>query len=569
MSIGQAGDGDGQLFVQVPAAMRGRIELVHPPADNLSLSSAWPPTPKRRSSQKHSRTMATSSGGENHRVRTATFHVPPQDDEDLPFESMDRAPGRRFLSMSAGDHNRDAVFQQLTLDTLNQAFNNDLQIFQGIDEDVQEIWADKPPKIISGYLFGRELGNGSYGKVKEVFHCDRQTKHAIKIIKDKRVCKIPNGIANVQREFGVLQGLSHPNVIRLIDSFRLEDRGKLYLVFELCVTSIQDILDSIGDSAPEAASRFTEPQARFYFAQLVAGLGYLHGRGIIHKDIKPQNLLVTADNVLKIADFGVAEQFQDPGNDWCTQSQGTPALQAPEVVAGEVDQFRGKPTDIWAAGVSLYRMVVGTYPFDGSVLMKLFDSIIKDDPVIPPELHLSAEFYDLLNGMLVKNPEVRFSIAQVEASAWVNGPTSPDDFVPLPATDVDEFFTEKLAEVTDHPDDVVYVDTSVAFTGTYPPNVVDRTFQTPCSARNNFDERDRLVDLTAEPFEGEKLDFDALADGHPAEINANTVPSLQPTPQPSATPSVTSSSAATAPRKKSRLKSGFLNCFRNQNASPE
>lgn len=231
-------------------------------------------------------------------------------------------------------------------------------------------------------------------------------------MKDKKICKIPGGLGNVEREYKVLEKLDHPNVIKLIESFRIDAKEKVYYIFEFCITSIQGLLDSAKPS------RMNEYQAHYYFKQLIMGLEYIHSIGIIHKDIKPQNLMVTEENVLKIADFGVAEIHDDPEDDWCFVFNGTPALQAPEAVAGE-KEYRGRCLDIWASGVSLFRIVTGVYPFDGNVMIKLFENIVHEQFQIPADVKLSSELVALITGMLIKDPNNRWTVEDIKNSKWM------------------------------------------------------------------------------------------------------------------------------------------------------
>uniref|UniRef100_A0A1I8BM06 non-specific serine/threonine protein kinase n=1 Tax=Meloidogyne hapla TaxID=6305 RepID=A0A1I8BM06_MELHA len=282
-------------------------------------------------------------------------------------------------------------------------FANDTKFLQSAATEsneanvIDEIFTEKPPKILKSYLFGNVIGEGSYSK-------------------DKRLRKIPGGEQNVQREIDVLRRLNHSNVVKVVDIFRIEEKQKLYIVMEYCVCSLQQLLDNCAEKM------LPEFQAHLYFTQLLDGLDFLHGKRIIHKDIKPGNLLLSLDGVLKICDLGVAELLAPSSagstDDWCTLIQGTPKFQPPEIVSGAQGKFRGSLVDIWACGVTLYNMVSGEYPFEGDVIMKLFENIINHPLCMPSNIQLSADLEQLLQGMLRKEPEMRWNSLRIRASKW-------------------------------------------------------------------------------------------------------------------------------------------------------
>jgi serine/threonine-protein kinase 11 len=109
--------------------------------------------------------------------------------------------------------------------------------------------------------------------VKDVLHEATLVRCAIKIIKHARLRKIPYGTENVMREMRILHRIRHRNVINLMDVFRNEEKQKLYMVFEYCVGSLQQMLDATPQK------RFPEFQAHSYFTQLIFGLEYLHSQG--------------------------------------------------------------------------------------------------------------------------------------------------------------------------------------------------------------------------------------------------------------------------------------------------
>ena len=138
---------------------------------------------------------------------------------------------------------------------------------------------------------------------------------------------------------------------------------------------------------------------------------YLHDSRVIHKDIKPGNLLLSREQILKISDFGVAEETDRFSNsDTCYQSTGTPRFQPPEIAAG-LNSFKGKDqefmdningphlgsaVDIWAAAVTLFNCITGKYPFNGENIYKLYEIIEKCELIIPSMAELTSDLETLL-----------------------------------------------------------------------------------------------------------------------------------------------------------------------------
>lgn len=283
----------------------------------------------------------------------------------------------------------------------------------------------KRAKLIGKYLMGDLLGEGSYGKVKEVLDSETLCRRAVKILKKKKLRRIPNGEANVKKEIQLLRRLRHRNVIQLVDVLYNEEKQKMYMVMEYCVCGMQEMLDSVPEK------RFPVCQAHGYFCQLVDGLEYLHSQGIVHKDIKPGNLLLTTGGTLKISDLGVAEALHPfAEDDTCRTSQGSPAFQPPEIANG-LDTFSGFKVDIWSAGVTLYNITTGLYPFEGDNIYKLFENIGKGDYTIPGDC--GPPLSDLLRGMLEYEPAKRFSIQQIRQHSWFRKKHPPaEQPVPIP-----------------------------------------------------------------------------------------------------------------------------------------
>ncbi|XP_050343124.1 serine/threonine-protein kinase stk11 isoform X1 [Nymphalis io] len=270
----------------------------------------------------------------------------------------------------------------------------------------------KKCKMVGKYVMGDVLGEGSYGKVKEMLDSETLCRRAVKILKKRKLRRIPNGEQNVQREIQLLRILRHKNVIELVDVMYNDEKQKMYLVMEFCVGVLQDMLES------SPGKKFPQRQAHDYFIQLLDGLEYLHGQGVVHKDIKPGNLLLTLDQTLKITDFGVAEALDmfSP-EDTCYTGQGSPAFQPPEIANG-AEQFSGVKVDIWSSGVTLYNMTTGRYPFEGDNVYRLLEAIGRGEPAPPPS-SVGVLLETLLMHMLKRNPDERPTVQEIKRHDWV------------------------------------------------------------------------------------------------------------------------------------------------------
>ncbi|XP_037093388.1 serine/threonine-protein kinase STK11-like [Pollicipes pollicipes] len=280
-------------------------------------------------------------------------------------------------------------------------------------------------KLVGRYIFGDLLGEGAYGKVKECMDKDTLERRAVKIFKRRKLRRKLNGEQNLQREIRLLNRLRHPNILRLFDVLHNDEKQKIYMILEFCVCQLKEMLDQAHEK------RFPVWQAHGYFVQLVTGLEYLHSQAVVHNDIKPANLLLTADMTLKISDLGTAEELDRyRQSDEIAVSQGSPAFQPPEIANG-TDTFPGYKVDIWSSGVTLYNFVTGQYPFEGETVFKLYDNIGRGEFDIPEPVGPSLA--SLLRGMLHKEPEQRLGVAQIQQHDWYRKKQPPtSEPVPVP-----------------------------------------------------------------------------------------------------------------------------------------
>ena len=187
---------------------------------------------------------------------------------------------------------------------------------------------------------------------------------------------------------------------------------------------------------------------RKYFSQLILGLEYCHKEvGIIHRDIKPDNMLIDDDDNIKLTDFGVS-QFLENGTDNVRSNAGSAYFYSPEACIGTM--YKGRLNDIWACGITLFYMATGKYPFVSSNHTQLYRMIQNTEPEYPPEM-LNTSLHDLISKLLNKNSEDRISIDQIKQHPWItNNGTEPlqdvdvDHFTAPTATELDQTFTTNV-----------------------------------------------------------------------------------------------------------------------------
>eukprot|EP01065_Artemidia_motanka_P053499 TRINITY_DN9937_c0_g1_i1.p1 TRINITY_DN9937_c0_g1~~TRINITY_DN9937_c0_g1_i1.p1 ORF type:complete len:616 (+),score=196.98 TRINITY_DN9937_c0_g1_i1:68-1849(+) len=192
------------------------------------------------------------------------------------------------------------------------------------------------------------LAEGAFGKV---YKCRRKSDKLVLILKEPK----PEAGATkeeVAAEADMLKRLKHQCIVRFVDSY--VDHDKLYIVTEFCAG---------GDLRKyQAGKPMKVEEAHRIFAETLEGMRYLHDRGILHRDLKPDNILLTDTKAAKISDFGLAKQATGPGAQTAVAMTycGTPFYMAPELQAG---QAYGKPNDVWALGCILYEMATGKLAF--------------------------------------------------------------------------------------------------------------------------------------------------------------------------------------------------------------
>jgi [calcium/calmodulin-dependent protein kinase] kinase len=218
-----------------------------------------------------------------------------------------------------------------------------------------------------------------------------------------------NSLDLIKEEIAIMKKLSHNNLVSLYEVLDDPDEDSLYMVLEMCK---KGVVMKVG--LDERAEPYQEEACRCWFRDMILGIEYLHAQGVVHRDIKPDNCLITKDDVLKIVDFGVSEMFEKASDMATAKSAGSPAFMPPELCVAKHGQVSGRAADIWSMGITLYCLRYGHIPFEQHGVLELYESIRNDD------LHLEneqdANFTDLIHRLLEKDPEKRITMDEIRVS---------------------------------------------------------------------------------------------------------------------------------------------------------
>ncbi|KAF9433204.1 hypothetical protein BGZ76_009753 [Entomortierella beljakovae] len=309
------------------------------------------------------------------------------------------------------------------------------------------------------YLLKNVIGQGAYGIVNlgEDVH-NPSVKYAIKefskakLSKKERASAFRFGqgrgkpsVANssnsspldlIKSEIAILKKLNHRNIVKLYEVLDVAHSDSMYMVFELCELGV--LTDVTLSDTP--GKIFEDQECRNVFQQMILGIEYLHEHDIIHRDIKPDNLLRSANGTLKIVDFGVSEMFSRKGDDLIKKSAGSPAFMAPEWLQSDHGELSGKPADVWSMGVTLYCMKYGRLPFKTKNFAELNKLICTAEPDLSDEA--DDRFKNLMLRLLEKEPDERITINELRSDSWVTNDGK------MPLQDKDENIRTAVVNIT-------------------------------------------------------------------------------------------------------------------------
>lgn len=258
----------------------------------------------------------------------------------------------------------------------------------------------KKPKIIEEKVSVADfellnlVGKGSFGKVIQVRKIDTGEIFAMKVLSKRHIVE-HNEVAHTKSEKNILMKLQHPFLVGLNYSFQTDD--KLYF-----------ILDYVNGGELfyhlQRDKRFSIDRVRFYGAEIVLALEYLHAAGVVYRDLKPENLLLTDEGHICMTDFGLCKEGLFSPEDRTETFCGTPEYLAPEVLVG---QGYGKGVDWWSFGSLLYEMLTGLPPFYSQDVQEMYRKIMTDKLTFPD--FVNADARSLLEQLLERDAEKRLT----------------------------------------------------------------------------------------------------------------------------------------------------------------
>lgn len=298
-----------------------------------------------------------------------------------------------FFGLESRSHDKQIAYQKHFLSQLKSCIVHLMEV------------ALELPFSIRNYSLDKKLGEGAFGCVYKAIRLDTQTVFAVKVI-PKCLLKEERDQVSLQREIDSMAYLQHENIVGLHDFFA--DEKHFYLVIDYCAGgSLMDLLCS--------GTKLTEKQVANIFFQIVSGIAYCHDRSVVHRDLKPQNILVTTFPNIKISDFGLCGYILDETKmkTFC----GSPCYTAPECLNRV--QYDGKCADVWSLGVILFEMITGEHPWNVANTTKMIQQISKAQFSIPKTCRITPACDDLIKTIIKVKPSDRPTCEKIINHPWM------------------------------------------------------------------------------------------------------------------------------------------------------
>lgn len=263
---------------------------------------------------------------------------------------------------------------------------------------------------LEDFEIGRPLGKGKFGNV--YLAREKKSKFIIALkVMFKSQLQSHNVEHQLQREIEIQSHLRHPHILRLYGYFH--DEARVYLILEYAPKG--ELYQHLTKE-----KMFDDKQSASYIYQVCDALKYCHSKKVIHRDIKPENILISANGMLKIADFGWS--VHAPSSRRATMC-GTMDYLPPEMLENSVYDEK---VDLWAIGILIYEFLVGRPPFEANSTSATYERIRRVDLRFPA--HVSDDAKDLISRLLRKDPKQRPTIEEVMVHPWVTKNRDPSLF---------------------------------------------------------------------------------------------------------------------------------------------
>lgn len=244
-------------------------------------------------------------------------------------------------------------------------------------------------KMLDDFIIKKQLGSGAFGIVYLSEYKNKGTFYAQKVIEKSEIIR-SNELNYIKNEMNIMKSINFPFTIYLEHFFK----DNRYIYFIIPFISGGELHQHLRKS-----NKFDEEEARFFGAQVVMAIEYLHALHIVYRDLKPENLLIDRTGYLKLSDFGFSKILKTRTYTLC----GTPEFLAPEII---LSKGYGMSVDWWAFGVLLFEMVSGKSPFYHEKVIRMFENAASGSYLMPTDI--SLELQDLITNILQTDVSKRY-----------------------------------------------------------------------------------------------------------------------------------------------------------------
>ncbi|KAH8676243.1 hypothetical protein BX600DRAFT_197525 [Xylariales sp. PMI_506] len=315
---------------------------------------------------------------------------------------------------------RIAEIDELQRQTISerQGLGRVLEVSNEVDRSLAYL-SSSATNVTMRWQQGHFVGGGTFGNVYAAMNLDTGHLMAVKEIRLQDPNAIPQIATQIKDEMGVLEVLDHPNVVSY---YGIEvHRDRVYIFMEFCSGgSLANLLEH---------GRIEDEQVTMVYAlQLLEGLAYLHESGIAHRDIKPDNILLDHNGVIKYVDFGAAKVIARQGQTLVRNTTtvpnrsmtGTPMYMSPEVIKGD-NPGKAGAADIWSLGCVILEMVTGRRPWSNldNEWAIMYNIAQGNPPQLPDTNQLSPQGIDFLKKCFVRDPKRRASAVELLQHEWI------------------------------------------------------------------------------------------------------------------------------------------------------